>query len=576
MSKILSALLALLLSVSGAFVLIAGNNSANAAVAAFPGAEGYGTHTTHGRGGEVVQVTNLNDSGPGSLRAAINQSGPRIVVFRVGGTILLDSRLEVSNPNIYIAGQTAPGEGITLRMDPSSGTDQGAMRISTHDVVIRYLRFRPGDGGNADDSHDALAAYQEGGGAYNIVLDHNSFSWAVDENVNIYYDAKDVTISNNIISEALSNAGHPDGEHSKGLLTGGGASNNSIHNNLLVSNVDRNPQISGTPNADVRNNVIYNYGDGSGQGVTLISSSKGVPVVNWVNNYYKPGPESPLNRAEFATWNGDHGAVHKWYGSGNKRWTPNGDADARVWPDSVGRVNTEFNMAPVTTTSAASAYTRALEQAGASKVRDEVDLRLINEVKTGGGSFKDVAGPYPVINGGTPPADTDSDGMADRWESNHGMNVGVNDSAGDKDGDGWTNVEEYINSLTGDNVQPTPTEPTETVNPEPTETVNPEPTVNPNPTETVNPDPTETVNPDPTETVVPEPTPTEEPTKEPPRKGWDKHKHVHKAKSGLVVRYHMPHVKRVEKECYAHKHKHRKGGELRVFKSYPHGCLTTQ
>jgi len=287
-------------------------------VRSFPGAEGFGTGTPGGRGGDVCQVTSLADSGAGTLRACIEATGPRHVIFRTGGTILLRDRLIIENPYITIAGQTAPGDGITLRMDPEPGTDHGTMSIKTHDVVIRFLRFRPGDGGNADDSHDALTIYD--GDVHDIVIDHSSFSWAVDENVNIYDDASDVTVSYSVIAEGLRDAGHPEGQHSKGMLAGGtDAHNVSIHHNLFVSNVDRNPQISGLSVADIRNNVIYNYGDGSGDGVTLVSSSNGAPQVNWVGNYYKPGPDSPVDRSEFGTYLGSTG----WYGEGNLRWSPN-------------------------------------------------------------------------------------------------------------------------------------------------------------------------------------------------------------------------------------------------------------
>jgi pectate lyase len=330
-------------------------------------------------------------------------------------------------------------------MDPSSGTDQGTMQIATHDVVVRYLRFRPGNGGAADDSHDAITIYKPG--VANVVVDHCSFSWAVDENVNTYDGSTDITVSNSIIAEGLSNAGHPTGEHSKGMLSGGvDAHNVSIHHNLFVSNVDRNPQVSGVSVADIRNNVIYNYGDGSGDGVTLISSSKGQPRVNWVGNYYKPGPNSNPSRAEFATYNGDTGASHQWYGEGNKRWTSAGDADARIG-QAVGRVTTPFAAAPVTTTPAAQAYTDVLANAGASLVRDAVDERLVREVQTGVGSFKDAPDAYPTLAAGSAPVDTDGDGMPDSYESSHGTNPGAADAVGDVNGNGYDNIEDWFNSL---------------------------------------------------------------------------------------------------------------------------------
>jgi pectate lyase len=418
---------------------------ASAAVKAFPGAEGFGTDTPGGRGGTVCKVVNLNDSGPGSLRSCVEATGPRYVVFEVGGTISLNNRITASSPFLTIAGQTAPGDGITLRMNPDAGTDAGTLQIATHDVVVRYLRFRPGNGGAADDSNDAITIYK--GGVRNVVVDHSSFSWAVDENVNTYDGSTDITVSNSIIAEGLSNAGHPDGEHSKGMLSGGvDAHNVSIHHNLFVSNVDRNPQVSGVSVADVRNNVVYNYGDGSGSGVTLISSSKGEPRVNWVGNYYKPGPNSDPNRAEFATYNGSTGASHQWYGEGNMRWTPGGDQDARI-AESVGRVTTPFAAAPVTTTSAAAAYERVLADAGASRVRDAVDQRLVEEVRTGTGSITDATGAYPVLAAGTAPTDSDGDGMPNAWESANGTNPSAPDATGDVNGNGYDNIEDWFNSL---------------------------------------------------------------------------------------------------------------------------------
>lgn len=446
----------------------------SAYVKAFPGAEGFGTDTPGGRGGTVCKVTNLDDSGPGSLRSCAEASGPRYVVFRTGGTIELQERITITEPFITVAGQTAPGDGITLRMDPDSGTDDGALQVETHDVVIRYLRLRPGDGGSADDSNDAITIYEEG--VHDVVVDHSSFSWAIDENVNTYDYAERVTISNSIIAEGLSEAGHPDGEHSKGLLSGGdGAHDVSIHHNLFVSNVDRNPQISGVSVADVRNNVVYNYGDGSGDGVTLLSSSKGEPRMNWVGNYYKPGPDSPAYRAEFATYDGSTGSSHQWYGEGNVRWTPSGVRSARIAEEAVGRVSSPFPAAPVTTTSARRTYTDVLEDAGASLVRDVVDQRLVGEVRNGGGAFKDTAGPYPALAAGTPPTDSDGDAMPDAFEVEHGTDPDVADATGDVNGNGYDNIEDWFSSLEGGQAAvPTPSPgPTSTADPSPTGDVTP-------------------------------------------------------------------------------------------------------
>jgi hypothetical protein len=376
-------------------------------------------------------------------------AGPRYVVFRTGGTIVLETRLNVVQPYLTIAGQTAPGGGITLRMDQVSPTDLGTMDVLTHDVVIRYLRFRPGNGTTGRDSDDALAVVNPG--VFNVVIDHCSFSWAVDENVNTYDGTSDITISNSIIAEGLNNSGHPLGPHSKGLLAGGvDAHNVSIHHNLFVSNVDRNPQVSGVAVADVRNNVAYNYGAGSGNGVTLVSSSKGVARVNWVGNFNKPGPSSDPNRAEFATYIGTTGPTQQWYGEGNARWTPGGTLPARVAPGSVGQVGAPFPAPPVTTTSAERAYADVLAGAGASRVRDPVDERLVAEVRNGGGAFKDVAGPYPDLAAGTAPADSDGDGMPDSYENAKGSDPKVADATGDRNRNGYDDIEDWFNSLLHD------------------------------------------------------------------------------------------------------------------------------
>jgi len=419
----------------------------------FPGAEGFGTGTPGGRGGQVCQVTNLADSGTGSLRACIEASGPRQVIFRTGGTILLRDRLSIEEPYLTIAGQTAPGGGITLRMDPESGTDHGTMSIKTHDVIIRYLRFRPGSGGDADDSHDGLNAYGEE--VHDIVVDHSSFSWAIDENVNTYDYARDVTVSYAVIAEGLRDAGHPDGEHSMGMLAGGtDAHNVSIHHNLFVSNADRNPQISGVSVADVRSNVIYNYFGGSSDAVTLVSSSNGTPQVNWTGNYYKPGPDSVGDRPEFGTHVGSTGETHQWFGVGNLRWSPDGDRPARVDQDAIAPMSSAFASPIVSREPAAAAYDDVLATAGASLVRDAVDKRLVNEVRTGGGSLKDEAGPWPELEAGVAPPDSDGDGVPDRYESAHGMDPSASDATGDVNCNGYDDVEDWYNRLVGDVAEP--------------------------------------------------------------------------------------------------------------------------
>jgi pectate lyase len=420
---------------------------------AFPGAMGFGAATPGGRGGRVLSVTNLQDSGPGSLRAALEATGPRTVVFRVAGTITLKSRLLVDNPYLTIAGQSAPGEGVTLRIAPD--VPEQVLKIETHDVVIRYLRLRPGP--DADNGEDALTI--DGGEAHDIIVDHCSFSWAVDEVVNTYTESRNITIQNSIISEALSHANHEKGEHSKGLLAGGrGSEDVSILRNLFVSNVDRNPQVSGVSVADVRNNVVYNYGEGAGLGVTLVSSSKGEPAVNWVGNVYKPGPDSDRERAEFATYDGDTGATHGFYAADNKRWTPSGLLEARVSADAVGRRDTPFTVPMTPTMAAEAAYRHVLAEAGASRNRDSVDERLVQEARSGTGSIidhPDEVGGWPTLDAGRTYADPDDDGMPSAWERSHGLDPHTPNASGDEDGDGWTNIEEFLDSRARPQASPT-------------------------------------------------------------------------------------------------------------------------
>jgi pectate lyase len=231
-------------------------------IPAFPGAEGFGSVTLGGRGGRVIEVTNLNDAGPESLRAAIDAEGPRIVVFRLAGTIDLESSLLVIHPYITIAGQTSPGKGITLR--PISSAVEALLLIETHDVVIRFLNLRAGPPSAGDammiqasDAHDTS----------NVVIDHNSMSWAVGRNLATWYDVHDISIQWNIFSEGLNCSIHPKGCHSKGVLLGGyasdenknkpGANNISFHHNLMAHNGERNPYISAS-GVDFVNNVAYN------------------------------------------------------------------------------------------------------------------------------------------------------------------------------------------------------------------------------------------------------------------------------------------------------------------------------
>jgi pectate lyase len=423
---------------------------------AFPGAEGFGSHSVGGRGGRVIQVTNLNDDGPGSLRAALEASGPRIVVFRVAGTLELDSSIEVQNPYVTLAGQTAPGQGITLKN--SSRNAKTPLKLETHDVIVRYIRSRPGSNLNETGTLDALTISNDDADVYNVIVDHGSFSWATDEVTNIYYDSHDITVQWSIIAEGLDCSTHiENGErqcHSMGMLLGSdGSRDYSIHHNFFAHNRNRNPRIKTMGTVDVVNNVVYNSGTGNGwRSATYVHGERAVVPANYIANYFKPGPDSGA-----AAWFIDTAETVRIYAEGNA--VPNAVID----PDSRSMlVDTRHPAPAITTTSAAEAYEQVLAEAGASRglncdgtvyvSRDSVDARIVNEAVQGTGKIinePEEVGGWPELLGGTPCPDSDRDGMPDEFEVLHGFDPeDPTDGSRDSDGDGYTNVEEFLNSTT--------------------------------------------------------------------------------------------------------------------------------
>jgi len=411
---------------------------------AFPGAEGFGSRTVGGRGGKVLLVTNLNDSGPGSFREACSQSGPRIIVFRVGGLIDLDSAIVIREPFVTIAGQSAPGDGICLR--------GAGLIIDTHDVVVRYLRSRPGDVRGL--VGDAISVV---GNSYNVIIDHCSASWGTDETLSVNGRLRDVTVQWCIIAEGLHHSVHYKGPHGMGTLVRG-IGGVSLHHNLWAHNDSRNPRLGDAygvppyPVFDVRNNVIYDFGS------ICTGLVGGVLKANYVANYIRPGPCS-RRRARVIALNDD--ARTEFFLDGNfVEGCPECSKDARhLFSQPGGQdstvvrlLSTPIAAPPVTTWSAQDAFRQVLERAGATyPVRDAVDLRIVNEVREGAGCIIDSqweVGGWPEYRGGRPPRDSDRDGMPDAWEKEHGLDPGdPSDAVADRDGDGYTNIEEYVNSL---------------------------------------------------------------------------------------------------------------------------------
>ena len=410
---------------------------------AFPGAEGYGRFALGGRGGQVLFVTNLKDKGPGSLRAAIEAQVPRIVVFKISGTIELQSELRIIHPRITIAGQTAPGDGICLKKYP--------LIISANDAVIRFMRVRLGDeAGKLMDGIDIA-------NAENVIVDHCSVSWTLDEAVNTYHGTKNITVQWCLISESLHDSPLQKGH---GYAASLGGVNSSYHHNLFANNAGRNPSIAGetsapTINLDFRNNVIFNW-----QKRRLDGRPESINVVN---NYYKAGPASHELLSVVKMQCLDTGSFGKWHVDGNlletrlgiKRGNDLVTIDDRERTVASVLVERPVQFAPVLTDTPELAYEKVLDQAGAVlPKRDSHDQRIIREVRSGRTTFGDGivssqsdVGGWPVFNSAPAPVDSDADGMPDAWERSFNPNHDLSwASASDADGDGYTNIEEFLNN----------------------------------------------------------------------------------------------------------------------------------
>lgn len=428
---------------------------------AFPSAEGYGRFAKGGRSGKTIHVTNLNDSGPGSLRAAVDAEGPRTVVFDVSGLITLQSPLVVRNPYLTVAGQTAPAKGICLRK-------YNFGLYSTHDVVIRYVRVRPGN--ISGKTLDGMGmAYSD-----HCIIDHCSISWTIDEAFSSR-DAKNITLQRCLISEALNAAGHR--KYPKGTQHGYAASiggmTGSFHHNLLANCAGRNWSLAGgldkekrhTGWLDLRNNVVFNWKDRTTDG--------GAARVQFVNNFYKAGPATQkyhMIRPELE-WVHLYGPQMYYIegnvlaGPENVNAPPGGFVPWKNTPLEDYVSKTPFFESFVKTHSAQTAWQNVLADVGCNiPCLDDHDSRILQEVRTGQckhrGSVTGLPGLPDTQNdvGGWEhypeacrPADwdTDRDGIPDDWEKKNGLDAGdPNDASADRDNDGFTNLEEYLNSLT--------------------------------------------------------------------------------------------------------------------------------
>ena len=456
---------------------------------AFPGAEGFGRYTTGGRGGKVYHVTTLEDGDniEGSFRWACNQPGKRTIVFDVSGTIYLKSELRLQGNNVTIAGQTAPGDGICIADYPFT--------INANNVILRYLRFRLGNREVAHHEGDGLGAMDHD----NIIVDHCSVSWSVDECLSVY-GGKNLTVQWCLVAQSLVNSGHSKGAHGYGGNWGGSGS--SYHHNLIVHHTSRTPRLGPRPGTqtdermDMRNNVIYNWaGEGcyGGEGMN----------VNIVNNYYKPGAATLTRGANIQkriagigvrtseytghnTSNPNEWDVmwHKWgtfYVTGNynslhadvtnDNWTYgikqqiNNSKCDNTFNDEVEaqmKLSEPIDYYAVTTHTAETAYERVLSYVGCSKQRDTYDATMVNDVREGKATYtgagnnagfinnQNDCGGWPTLNSTTPPTDTDGDGMPDEWEIANGLNPNNAEDGAMVGSDGYTNLERYLNSLVAD------------------------------------------------------------------------------------------------------------------------------
>ncbi|WP_163717525.1 T9SS type A sorting domain-containing protein [Mangrovibacterium lignilyticum] len=436
---------------------------------AFPGAEGYGKYTTGGRGGTVYYVTTLEDNtSPGSLRYAVNQSGTRTIVFAVSGNIKLKSRLEIKYDNITIAGQTAPGDGICIQ--------DNSVFVGASNVIIRYMHFRLGDETQTED--DAIWGRRES----NIIIDHCSMSWSTDECAS-FYDNSDFTLQWCLLSESLRISVHEKGTHGYGGIWGGKKA--SFHHNLLAHHDSRNPRFCGSrysnlPDEEIvdhRNNVLFNWG-----GNNAYAAEGG--RYNLINNYHKAGPASS-NKSRIIQPYADNGGnsqpagtYGRFYVSGNVL-VASSSTTADNWEGVQMHSSSFASYAPgvtlddlklsspvtepeITTHTAEDAYTQVLKYVGASLKRDAVDTRIISEVTSGQPTYLDggngstnglidtqeTVGGWPDLQATTAPTDTDQDGIPDEWESSNGLNSNYSsDGALYTLNDSYTNLEVYLNSL---------------------------------------------------------------------------------------------------------------------------------
>jgi pectate lyase len=425
---------------------------------AFPGAEGFGRFAKGGRGGDVYHVTNLNDAGPGSLRQGFRtMRGPRTIVFDVSGTIELKHPLQVERPFLTIAGQTAPGDGICLK-------DHTFLIHGASDVIVRYLRIRLGDKNKpANKGDDAMTTDD----IDNVILDHLTVTWGIDSNHDLRR-GKNVTLQWSLYAEALNHSLHSKGAHAMLASFRDLTGNISIHHNLFASSRERHPTLASGEKTkpgvivDFRNNVVYNL-----TGATNLGDAH----INFINNYYRPGPNTPRDNIPLAVKIGSPDKL-KVFMTGNTfegnpafcrdnylaitfdRWSTGGYVKTTL--EKI-RVPQEFDVGSACpqTDPAGVALEKVLQKSGCTHPhRDAADRRIVDGIRDRTNRMidsEDEVGGWPTLRSlvtSEPSKDTDGDGIPDEWEQRHGLNPNdPKDGNAVTSGDGYTNLEKYLNSL---------------------------------------------------------------------------------------------------------------------------------
>ena len=461
---------------------IASAARAQGSLPVFPGAEGFGTRTAAGRGGSVCRVTSLADAGSGTVRDCLEGRWPRTVVFGVGGTVRLESPLRIEHPHVSVYGQTAPGDGVLLIGSPDF--EEAVLGVATHDVLLQHLRVRAGASRAPSCCRDAVSiASKRPGQVYNVVLDHVSLSWGSDEIIDIWYDARDVTVSRSIIAEGLHDSTDDKGPAGRGFVAGGPDSRSiSIHHNLFAHNYQRNPMVASPGVTDVVNNVVYHWVSRGAQ----VHESGDEPVkVNLVGNLFVAGAARDGEQRTRDEWSeiavkapGDRVEIHL---EGNVRERRDGSVDEPPPPQASlvgsgydegydparGWLVERRHPAPRVREVSARGLRRELaDDVGATLPRrDAVDARIVRELRTGGGRMPDCVAPddppsrrvCEANNVGGWPAfratsaedrpDTDGDGIPDAWERAEGLDPDRAVDGAERAPTGYTWLETWVHSL---------------------------------------------------------------------------------------------------------------------------------